>query len=263
MKAKGSFLIMLLVLAAVVLITGGCLVEGARVGELQTRTETVEYDGAESILVDIDMAAGQLDISGGARELLEATFTYNVDELNPTASLSGDRLTVAHENIQEGFGALLDLDDYRNEWELQFADDVPMEMRVELGAGRSDLTLGSLALSKIDVDAGAGEVNLNLSDSQTLQELEFNVGAGEVIMDFTGNWKTDLSAKIDGGVGELSLLFPQDVGVIVIVDSGIGEIKTSGLTKAGDTYINDAYGESDITLEIDVDAGIGQINLEG
>jgi hypothetical protein len=53
------------------------------------------------------------------------------------------------------------------------------------------------------------------------------------------------------------------VGVIVIVDSGIGEIKTSGLTKAGDTYINDAYGESDVTLEIDVDAGIGQINLEG
>ena len=44
--------------------------------------------------------------------------------------------------------------------------------------------------------------------------------------------------------------------------SGHSPVDTSGLTKDGDTYTNDAYGESDVTLNIEIDAGIGKINLD-
>ena len=30
----------------------------------------------------------------------------------------------------------------------------------------------------------------------------------------------------------------------------------------GDSYVNDAYGNSDVSLEVDVQGGVGQINLE-
>jgi hypothetical protein len=234
---------------------------GARVGDLQTKSETVELGDAESVSVEIEMGAGELDVSGGASELLEATFTYNVDELDPEATYSDGKLIVQHADIKEGIGTFFDLDDYRNEWDLRFNEDAPMEMSIDLGAGRTDLTLGSLALTRINIDAGAGEVDVDLSGSQSLTVLDFNMGVGSATIDLTGDWQNDLEAAINGGVGELTLRLPKGVGVRVEVDSGIGSVDASGLTKDGDVYVNDAYGESDVTLRIEVNAGVGQINL--
>ncbi len=251
----------LLAIVVVLLTVTGCD-EGARVGDLQTKSETVELVAADSVSVEIEMGAGELDVSGGAGELLEATFTYNVDELNPQATYSDGNLVVKDADVKEGIGTFFDLDDYRNEWDLRFNEDVSMEMGIDLGAGRVDLTLGSLALTRLDINAGAGDVNLDLSGSQSLNQLDFGMGAGRVTLDLTGDWQDDLEATIQGGVGELTMRLPRDVGVRIEVDGGIGGVDTSGLTKDGDTYTNDAYGESDITLNINIDGGIGQINLD-
>jgi hypothetical protein len=43
---------------------------------------------------------------------------------------------------------------------------------------------------------------------------------------------------------------------------GIGEIRAGELKKDGDIYTNDAYGKSPVTLQVEVEGGIGQINLE-
>ncbi len=261
MIGKRFTLTSLLVFAVVLFAATGCG-EGARVGDLQTESETVELGDAESVSVDIDMGAGELDVSGGAGNLLEATFTYNVDELDPTVTYSNGRLVVGHGDVKAGIGSFFDLDDYRNEWDLRFGDGIPMEMTIDLGAGRVDLTLGSLAMTRLDINAGAGDVDLDLSGSQTLNRLDFDMGAGELTLDLTGDWQDDLDAAIRGGVGALNLKLPSDVGVRVEVDGGIGGVDTSGLTKDGDFYTNDAYGESDVTLHIDIDGGVGQINLD-
>lgn len=58
------------------------------------------------------------------------------------------------------------------------------------------------------------------------------------------------------------MLLPKDVGVKVKAVGGLGEINTSGLTKDGDFYVNDAFGKSDVTLFIDVKGGVGEINLK-
>ena len=251
---------LLVVMIALFTITG--CDEGARVGDLQTKTETIELADADSVSVEIEMGAGELNMSGSSSELLEATFTYNVDELNPEATYSNGKLIVQHDDVKEGIGTLFDLDEYRNEWDLRFNEDVPMEMNIDLGAGRTDLVLGSLALSSLDINAGAGDLDLDLSGSQSLNRLDFDMGAGDFTLDLTGDWQDDLDAAIRGGVGELTLRLPRDVGVRIEVDTGIGDVDTSGLTKDGDTYTNDAFGESDVTLRISVEGGVGKINLD-
>jgi hypothetical protein len=259
-KEKITLVAMLFILVVLFLITG--CEEGARVGDLQTETETVELGDAESVEVEIEMGAGELDVSGGASELLDATFTYNVEELNPEATFSNGKLVVRHDDVKEGIGTLFDLDDYRNEWDLRLNEDVPMEMSIDLGAGRSSLAVGGLALTSLVVNAGAGNVDLDVSGSQSLTTLDFNMGAGEITLDLTGEWQDDLAATIKGGVGEMNLRLPSDVGVRVNVDTGVGSVDISGLTKDGDIYTNDAYGDSDVTLRIDIDGGVGQINLD-
>lgn len=259
---RSRYLPAILFVMVVVLLTATGCDEGVRVGELQTRSETIELGDADLVKVEIEMGAGELDVGGGASELLEASFTYNVEELNPGATYSGGTLVVKDDDVDEGIGTLFDLDEYRNEWDLLFYEDVPMEMSIDLGAGRTDLSLGSLALTRLNIDAGAGDVDLDLSSSQSLGRLDFDIGAGDATLDLTGDWQDDLDATITGGLGEFNLRLPGDVGVSVEVDTGIGDVDASGLTREGDTYTNAAYGVSDVTLRIEVDGGVGQINLE-
>jgi hypothetical protein len=262
MNVKNLKAVGLLALLVVLLAVTGCTGKRVRVGKLQTESRSVELGGARSVQVEIEMAAGELEVSGGAGELLEADFKYNVAELKPEVEYSGGTLTVQTPDVDVTVGSLWDLDDYRYEWDLRLNDAVPMEMSVEMGAGRTDLALGTLSLTRLDVKRGAGEVHVDLSGASSLTRLEIRGGAGRFTVDLTGDWQTDLDADIEGGLGEITVRLPRSVGVRVDVQVGIGAVNASGLTKDGDDYVNDAYGESDVTLRIDIRGGVGAINLE-
>jgi hypothetical protein len=228
----------LLILIAVAFTATGCY-RGVRVGDLQTKSQTVERGDANAVNAEIQMGAGKLDVSGGASELLEASFTYNVEELDPRATYTNGRLEVRDSGVNMGIASLADLDEFRNEWDLKLNEDVPMEMKINLGAGPSNLALGALALTSLNINGGAGEITIDL----------------------TGTWRNDLDARIAGGLGDLHLTLPREVGVRIEVDPGIGVVDASGLTRDGNTYTNDAYGVSDATLRIHIDGGVGNINL--
>jgi D-alanyl-D-alanine carboxypeptidase len=250
----------LLAILLILLAVAGCR-RGVEIGELQTKSESVESGDVASVQVEIELAAGELVVSGGAAELLEADFTYNVAEMEPEVNYGGDNLTITHPEVRI-VGALADRDDYRNEWDLRFNDDVPMEMLVNLAAGRSDLTLGSLAVTSLGMKAGAGDVSVHLTGVPSLAQLDFEMGAGTLLMDLTGDWTDDLNADITGGVGEMTLRLPGSVGVRVDVEGGIGSVNASNLAKDGDSYTNEAYGESEVTLQFNITSAVGKINLE-
>jgi hypothetical protein len=229
----------LLILISIAFAVTGCY-QRVRVGDLQTKSQTVELGDADSVHVEIQMGAGELDVSGGASELLEATFTYNVEELNPRATYTNGRLEVKDSGVNIGIASFADLAEYRSKWDLKLNEEVPMEMRIELGAGPSNLVLGALALT-----------NLNI-----------NGGAGEVTIDLTGVWQHDLDARIEGGLGNVHLRLPGDVGARIEIEPGVGIVDASSLTRDGNIYTNDAYGVSDASLRIHIDGGVGRINLD-
>jgi len=260
MIAKNSEGIALLAMVAILLAVSGCG-GGARVGELRTESETVGLGGATSVRVEIEMAAGELDVSGGAAELLDANFTYNVAELKPEVDYSGGTLTVRTPDLETGIGSLFGIEEYRYEWDLRLNDDVAMDMQVGVGAGRSTLQLGTLSLTTLKVTRGAGEVVVDLSGSTSLTKLNVGGGAGAMTVNLAGDWQNDLEVTIEGGLGERTLILPADVGVRVKVEVGVGAVDATGLTKEGEYYTNDAYGQSDVTLYIDVGGGVGETVL--
>jgi len=212
----------------------------ARVGELQTRSESIALDGSKTERVDIFMGAGELDVSGGASELLQAKFTYNVAELEPQVKHSGGTLSVRTPDAVADVSSLWKLADYRYEWDVHLNDNVPMEMHVDMGPGNANLKLGSLSLTRLDLDTGVGLITVDL----------------------TGSWQEDLDARINGGLGALTVRLPGNACVRVDVEGGLGNVNAQGLTKAGNDYVNNACGESGATLRIDIAAGVGNINLE-
>jgi hypothetical protein len=218
----------------------GCNLGGDRVttSEMHKESKTVAVGAAKSVQVSLNMKAGELKVGGGATQLLEAGFNYNVPEWKPEVKyeLSGSVGNLEVE--QPGSGS--STSNTRNDWDLHFSNKMPMEMTVNIGAGRATLTLSGLALSR----------------------LELNMGAGETTVDLTGDWKKDLSAQIHGGVGRATIRLPKDVGVHVVAQGGLGAINASDFQKQDDAYVNDQYGKSPVTLRIEVEGGVGEINLE-
>ncbi len=70
-----------------------------------------------------------------------------------------------------------------------------------------------------------------------------------------------MDVTIDAGAASLTLQLPKDVGVRVKVESGPHTIDATGLTKDGEFYTNAAYGVSGVTMQIDLQAGIGMITM--
>jgi hypothetical protein len=237
-------LILLLVAAvAVALFAGACGTQRGgtqQVGEMQRESQAVDLENAQSVRANLKMGAGELNLSGGADRLMEADFSYNVADWEPEVNydVSGD---TGELSVVQGNGGGVNLGgDARNEWDIRFNDVVPTDLVVQMGAGESNLDLDSLSLTGLDLQ----------------------MGAGKTTVDLTGDYGQDLEASIQGGVGEATVLLPSDLGVRARAEGGLGKINAEGLRREGDSYVNDAYGDSEVTLEVDVQGGVGQINLE-
>jgi hypothetical protein len=211
----------------------------ARVGALQNESQSVELGDAKSVLVKINMGAGDLMVTGGTEQLLDADFNYNVARLKPSVEYSDGALVVGQPDAK-GLPDLRGITDFRNEWDLRLNNEVPMDLRVNMGAGASDLKLADLSLNGLDI----------------------TLGAGESTVDLRGDWASDLHVTIDSGAANLTVLLPSDVGVRVEIDRGPTIIDAPNLAQDGNVYTNKAYGASDVTLQIDMQSGVGQINLE-
>jgi hypothetical protein len=234
---KTNFLLITLVLVAALLFAG--CTPRARVGELRSASQSVELGDARSVRVEIELGAGNLEVTGGAEKLLEADFTYNVAKLKPEVRYT-DGMLVVWQPDGKGLSDLRGITDYRNEWGLRLNDEVPMDLRVDVGGGTSDLQLAGLSLTRLDVTLGAGGSTIDLS----------------------GDRARDLYVTINAGAGDITVRLPRDVGARVQVDAGVGTIQAPGLAQDGNIYTNAAYGESEMTIQVDIDAGVGQINLE-
>jgi uncharacterized protein DUF2154 len=233
-------LAVLLVVAAALLDSCGSQSQGQGVGEMRNESRSIEPEDAKSVRAHLMMGAGKLKVGGAADALMEADFSYNVADWKPQIDyeVSGEKgdLTVKQGSGDDGRlvgGA-------RNEWDLRFNDDGPTDLVVEMGAGESDLDL----------------------DSLTLTGLDLQMGAGETTVDLTGDYDQDFDASIEGGVGDATVLVPSEVGVRVRAEGGLGKINAEGFQREGEAYVNDAYGDSDVSLDVDVQGGVGSINLK-
>ena len=235
MKTK---LLMINLLLVGALLVAGCAPR-ARVGALENESQSVELEEAGPVRVDVDFGAGDLEITGGAEKLLEADFTYNVPRLRPEVKYRNGRLSVRQPGTS-GLPALRGITSFRNEWDLRLYDDVPMDLSVDVGGGSGDLQLAGLSLTGLDV----------------------SLGAGDYMVDLSGDWARNLKASINAGAAILDLRLPREIGVRVAIESGPHTVDATGLTQDGGVYTNAAYGKSDVTLWIEIEAGIGHINLE-
>jgi len=205
-------------------------------GPERTETRSIDLDQTEEVRVDLKMGAGELRVGGGAGKLMEGRFTYNRLRLRPEISYSGGGFR-GHLVVQEPsrVGGATN----RYAWDVRLNNQKPLELNVTCGAGQSRLDLGDLALRRVKVEMGVGQLK----------------------MDLRGAPEKDYDVEIRGGVGEATVYLPENVGVEANAQGGIGGIHALGLQKRDGRYVNEAYGHAKTTVRLDIEGGIGAINL--
>jgi len=208
-------------------------------GDLMEDTHTVQLGDAKSVKLYLNIGAGELELQGGARDLMEGDFLYNIERWEPEINyhVSDSQGTL---RIRQGKTRGVPVGNTKNRWDISLNNDVPLDLNVNFGAGKGTLDLRGLILESLDIDMGVGELRVDLS----------------------GERKESLRVKIDGGIGSATVYLPEEIGVRVEVDKGIGSVHARGLHKSGDIFTNDAYGKTDVTIKMEIEAGIGSIDLK-
>ena len=244
MARYGVVSLSIFMMATTAVLAGACSTQGGglqqQVGKMQHDSKSVDPKNAQSARAQLKMGAGELNVTGGADKLMEAEFSYNVSEWKPKVSydVSGKKGELVVKQGSANGGNLSG--GARNEWDISMNDEMPTDLVVRLGAGESNLDL----------------------DSLTLTGLDLRMGAGKSTVDLSGDYARDFDATIEGGVGQATVLLPSGIGVKAKAAGGLGKINAKGLKKVGDSYVNEAYGESDTNLSVDVKGGVGEINLK-
>lgn len=227
---------------AVLLLAGCNLQVGgggpvANPGELRDETVHLDKSKVEMVRAEFRMGAGELRIRGGSEKLMDARFQYNVEPWKPEVRYDATgfrgRLVVSQGSGTAGIG------DVKNTWDVQLANDVPLDLEVSCGAGESELDLRGL----------------------TLRSVQVKLGAGKVDMDLRSDHKRDLDVKVEGGVGHAIIRVPKEASVVAEARGGIGDIRVSGLRKEDGRWVSDSYRKTGATISIDVRGGIGEIEI--
>jgi len=91
--------------------------------------------------------------------------------------------------------------------------------------------------------------------------VEFELGAGDLNLDLRGKPAKDYTVRVRGGAGDARIYVPKDVGVSAVITGGLGDISADGLHKSGDKYVNDAYENATVRINLDITGGVGSVKL--
>src|SRR5215217_753359 len=87
MARYGLVVLSIVMMVATAILTGACSTQGGgtkqQVGKMQHVSRSVDPKNADSVRAQLKMGAGELNVTGGADQLMEGDFSYNVSEWKP------------------------------------------------------------------------------------------------------------------------------------------------------------------------------------
>ncbi len=287
MKAKIILAILILSLATMACGFSVDLPGGPKTGPEVKDSITVAYprpalsggEVSDQTHLSLSFGAGKLTLSPGAKSLVDGTAVYNVEDLKPQIIENGDNIEIK----QGDFKSLPPFKDLKNEWNLKLGN-TPMDLVISAGAYDGTLELGGLSLKSLEVKDGASNVDLSFSKPNLIEmsilrystgasdvklsklananfsTLTFSGGAGNYTLDFSGELQRNAVVTVDSGLGNLTLIIPENVNAKVTVESTAVNINHgSGWSQNGKDYVQKGDGPS-LTIVVKIAAGNLLIN---
>lgn len=189
--------------------------------------------------IKIEHGAGLLHVSAGASPELLALGTF-AGGLDYKASPQGDRLDVKmripHQDLAfwpwNWAGGL--------DWDVKFNDQVPIQLRVDAGASKSELDLTDLRVTDLQLHTGA---------SATVVDLPAHAGLTTV--------------KIEAGAASVEINVPGGVAARIHSSSGLAaiDVDTTRFPGSGSHYQSPDFDSAANKVEMKIEAGVGAVRV--
>ena len=275
--------------AAVLAVSLAWVVTSASAQTLRTLTSARQLHGESSLIVEVNYAVGQLKLEPASPgDLYRMELRYDEDKFAPVREYDADagvlrlglRSLHGHTSLRRGHS------EETPSLDIALTPEVPLTLRVEVGAAESDVEFGGLQLRRVAYKTGASESHVRFSrpnpvecDALTFEagaaeftatglgnsncrRMGFHGGVGDVTLDFSGEWRTSADVTVKIGIGELKLVLPRDLGVAINLNRFLTSFDRSGFTKRGGVYYSDNYASASYRLTLNIDAAFGGIDVQ-
>jgi len=279
----------LLATAAFLAVAAPLAAQEADWTEVRARRQT---DGIRSLSVDVEYIAGEIRITPAEGGLLYDTrLRYDAARMRPQREWSADgdagRLKLGFEGLDKDDGIDIDLDgDEHGFLELGLGRDVATDLKLKVGAALAEVELGGIPLTGLVYQTGASDTEVSFGSANPVvlrtlemavgaaeftatglgnarfENLEFKGGVGDVVLDFTGQWSADGAASIEMGLGSLTLIVPDGLGVRITKTGFLAALDAPGFEKVDGAWQSAGYDSATYKLDIRLRAALGSIEVQ-
>ncbi|MFO7323639.1 MAG: hypothetical protein DIU68_018065 [Chloroflexota bacterium] len=130
-------------------------------------------------------------------------------------------------------------------WNVALTPNIPLELDIYSGVGRSVYSLSQMQLTKLEIHGGTGEMEVHLPQTDSILPAVINGGIGEIEVNVPPNSNIDLQLR--AGTGEIELRIGENTAMNAVIKGGVGE-----------TEIRVAPGAA---VRLEARIGLGNINV--
>lgn len=189
---------------------------------------TVKHDtfsqplgNATAAKVDLSLSTMRTTISAleDSDKLINADLDY-VGEIDFT--MQGDQVKDVHLGHSAPLGTwFMPSGDYR--WQIGLSPRVPLDLKVDVSTGSSELNLSALKLKSLTIDASTGSMTLDLPASQQTYDVTINASTGAITMEIPRGAQVNMRLRMSTGSVTIHVL--ADAGVqLRVEDDGPGSV---------------------------------------
>jgi hypothetical protein len=91
--------------------------------------------------------------------------------------------------------------------------------------------------------------------------MDVSGGVGDVLLDFTGAWPADMAAKVDVGIGSLTLRFPRGLGVHVARSGALSSFDGQDMVRRGNSFYSQDWDTAARKLTLTLNAALGAVRV--
>lgn len=251
----------------------------------RTITTSRQVSDHSSLDVAVTYGAGRFQVQPADPGVLYRTrLRYDEEAFEPVTEFDGGRLRVGARALDGGFRIARNRSG--GELELHLSRDVVLDLRLELGAVRTRVELGGLSISDLSIATGASDSRITISEPNPIrmerarmevgaadfrvqqignlnvERLQVDAGVGDVVLDFTGQWRDDGAVEVKMGLGRLRLRFPRGLGVRLEREAFLTSLDAGGLVDRGDAHYSPNWEEAERRIAVEVSSALGSVQVD-
>jgi hypothetical protein len=204
-----------------------------------------DYTNVTSRYLDISIAASSLTLEDDNADYFlrtQARYYTKVNEPTLKTELKDGILTTLFDNTRIHSYSFWNFK--APEYILTLGQNsIPSVLDIDLGAGEGFINLDSTKIKEIIAKVGAGSLELTLDDASIPETMNMNVGAGEI-----------------------TLTIPENVGILVSYNLGVGSIKIDDTEIDGigkeTNYKSSNYDTAEKKILITTSVGVGELTID-